>query len=110
MAKQHKIKIKKGDLVKVIAGDDSHKGTEGRVLLVDREKCRAIVEGANLVTKHRKPDAQNPDGGRIQVEAPIHISNLMLVDPSSNETTKVGRRVEDGKIKRYSKKSGQLLD
>ncbi len=103
-----KLKIKKGDNVKIIAGNS--KGTTGRVLEVNRKTNRVIVEGANMVTKHQKPDTQNPDGGRVEVEAPIHISNVMLVDPKSNEPTRVGRKVEDGKIKRYSKKSGQLLD
>ncbi|MCL4127422.1 UNVERIFIED_CONTAM: hypothetical protein GTU68_063294 [Idotea baltica] len=109
MAKQHKIKIKKGDLVKVIAGEDRTKGTIGRVLEVNKITNRAIVEGANMIIKHQKPDAQNPDGGRVEKEAPIHISNLMLIDPKNNEPTRVGRKVEGGKIKRYSKKSETVV-
>lgn len=103
-----KLKIKKGDNVKVIAGNS--KGSTGRVLEVNRITSRVIVEGANMITKHQKPDAQNPDGGRVEVEAPIHISNLMLVDPKTNDASRIGRKIVDGKIKRYSKKSGQLLD
>jgi len=74
-----KLKIKSGDLVKVIAGD--HKGSEGKVLKVDREKNKAIVEGVNMVSKHTKPSAKNPQGGIIKKEAPIHISNIALIDP-----------------------------
>ncbi|WP_373073428.1 50S ribosomal protein L24, partial [Zeaxanthinibacter enoshimensis] len=74
-----KLKIKTGDTVRVIAGD--HKGSEGEVMRVDREKNKAIVEGVNMVSKHEKPSAKNPQGGITKKEAPIHISNLALIDP-----------------------------
>ena len=83
-----KVKIKTGDTVKVIAGDE--KGKEGKVLRVDREKNRAIVEGLNLVSKHTKPNAQNPQGGIVKKEASIHISNLSLIDSKTKKTTRVG--------------------
>jgi large subunit ribosomal protein L24 len=102
-----KLKIKSGDVVRVIAGD--HKGTEGKVLRVDREKNKAIVEGANMVSKHTKPSAKNPQGGIVKKEAPIHISNLSLIDPKSKEATKIGTRVEGDKKVRFSKKSNQVL-
>ncbi|GEC77458.1 50S ribosomal protein L24 [Flavobacterium aquatile] len=102
-----KLKIKSGDVVRVIAGD--HKGTEGKVLRVDREKNKAIVEGANMVSKHTKPSAKNPQGGIVKKEAPIHISNLALIDPKSKEATKTGIRVEGDKKVRFSKKSNQVL-
>jgi len=102
-----KLKIKSGDVVRVIAGD--HKGTEGKVLKVDREKNKAIVEGANMVSKHTKPSAKNPQGGIVKKEAPIHISNLSLIDPKSKENTKIGTRVEGDKKVRFSKKSNQVL-
>jgi len=102
-----KLKIKSGDVVRVIAGD--HKGTEGKVLRVDREKNKAIVEGANMVSKHTKPSAKNPQGGIVKKEAPIHISNLSLIDPKSKEATKTGIRVEGDKKVRFSKKSNQVL-
>lgn len=102
-----KLKIKSGDTVKVIAGD--HKGSEGKVLKVDREKNKAIVEGVNMVSKHTKPSATNPQGGIVQKEAPIHISNLSLIDPKSKEATKVGYEERDGKKVRFSKKSKEVL-
>ena len=102
-----KLKIKSGDTVPVIAGD--HKGEKGKVLKVDREKNRAIVEGVNLVSKHTKPSAQNPQGGIIKKEAPIHISNLSLLDPKSGEPTRVEYQVKDGKKVRISKKSKQVV-
>lgn len=102
-----KLKIKKGDLVRVIAGDD--KGSEGEVLEVFPAKNRAIVDNLNMVKKHQKP-TEGSQGGIIDQPASIHISNLMLIDPSSDEATRVGRRLEDGKLKRYSKKSGKVLD
>ncbi len=102
--KPAKLKIKKGDLVKVIAGDS--KGSQGRVLEVIIEKNRAIVEGANLVSKHTKPNAAKPNGGIVKQEAAIHISNLMLIDPKSGEPTRVGRkRNEAGKLVRVAKTS-----
>ncbi|MCZ8144332.1 50S ribosomal protein L24 [Flavobacterium sp.] len=102
-----KIKIKSGDVVKVIAGD--HKGAEGKVVRVIREDNKAIVEGVNMVSKHTKPSAQNPQGGIVKKEAPIHISNLALVDPKSKEATKVGFKSEGDKKVRFSKKSNQVL-
>jgi len=102
-----KVKIKTGDTVKVIAGN--HKGDQGKVLRIDREKNRAIVEGVNLVSKHTKPSAQNPQGGIIKKEAPIHISNLSLLDPKSGEPTRVEYQVKDGKKVRISKKSKQVV-
>ena len=102
-----KLKIKSGDTVKVIAGD--HKGAEGKVLRVDREKNKAIVEGVNMVSKHTKPSAKNPQGGIVKKEAPIHISNIALIDPKSKKATKVGVKVEGDKKVRFSKKSNQVL-
>ncbi len=102
-----KLKIKTGDTVKVIAGD--HKGSEGKVLRVDRDKSKAIVEGINMVSKHEKPSAKNPQGGITQKEAPIHISNLSLIDPKSGDATRVGFEVRDGKKVRFSKKSNEVV-
>jgi len=102
-----KIKIKSGDVVKVIAGD--HKGSEGKVVRVIREDNKAIVEGINMVSKHTKPSAKNPQGGIVKKEAPIHISNLALVDPKSKEATKVGFKSEGDKKVRFSKKSNQVV-
>ena len=101
-----KLKIKSGDTVRVIAGD--HKGSEGKVLTVLREKNKAIVEGVNKVSKHQKPSAQNPQGGIVEKEAPIHISNLSLLT-SKGETTRVGYRMEGDKKVRFSKKSNEVL-
>jgi len=102
-----KLKIKSGDIVTVIAGD--HKGSEGKVVSVDREKNKAIVEGVNMVSKHTKPSAKNPQGGIVKKEAPIHISNLALIDSKSKKATKVGIKVEGDKKVRFSKKSNQVL-
>ncbi len=102
-----KSKIKTGDKVRVIAGD--HKESEGKVISVDREKNKAIVEGVNLVSKHEKPSAKNPQGGIVKKEAAIHISNLALIDPKSSETTRVGYEMRDGKKVRYSKKSNEVI-
>ncbi|MBI1287522.1 MAG: 50S ribosomal protein L24 [Flavobacteriales bacterium] len=104
MAKFH---IKKDDTVKVMTGES--KGLEGKVLEVFPSKNKALVEGANIVKRHTKPNAANPNGGIVEKEAPIHISNLMLVDPKTGETTKVGRKEVDGKLVRYSKKSGEVI-
>lgn len=101
-----KLHIKKGDTVMVISG--ASKGTKGEVLLVIPDKNRAIVAGANIVKKHIKAQNDNP-GGINEMEAPIHISNLMLVDPKSGTPTRVGRKVVDGKSVRYSKKSGEII-
>ena len=103
----HKLKIKTGDIVRVIAGD--HKGSEGKVTKVDREKNKAIVEGVNMVSKHTKPSAKSPQGGIVKKEAPIQISNISLIDPKTKETTRVGIRVEGDKKIRFSKKSNQVL-
>lgn len=102
-----KLKIKTGDTVVVTAGE--HKGSEGKVMKVFRDTNKAIVEGVNLVKKHEKPSAANPQGGIIEKEAPIHVSNLSLIDPRSGEPTRVGFRMEDGKKVRYAKKSNQVL-
>lgn len=103
-----KLHIKKGDLVYVNAG--SQKTKQGKVLEVLVDKNRAIVEGINLVSKHSKPNAKNPQGGIVKQEAPIHISNLQPLDPKSGKPTKVGRKMNDkGKLVRYSKKSGEEI-
>ena len=102
-----KLKIKTGDTVKVVAGD--HKGAEGKVMKVDIAKNKAIVEGVNMVSKHEKPSAKNPQGGIVKKEAMIHISNLSLIDPKSGEPTRVGYEFRDGKKVRYSKKSNEVI-
>lgn len=102
-----KLKIKSGDNVRVIAGD--HKGSEGKVLRVLREKNKAIVEGVNMVSKHVKPSATNPQGGIVKKEAAIHISNIALIDTKTNSVTKVAYKVEGDKKVRVSKKSNQAL-
>ncbi len=104
---QAKLHIKKGDTVKVIAGNA--KGQQGKVLVIDRKKSRAVVEGINMVSKHTKPNAASPQGGIVKQEAPLHISNLMHVDAKGN-ASRIGRRInEDNKIIRYSKKSGEEI-
>lgn len=106
---QVKTHIRKGDTVKVIAGND--KGKTGKVLEILLDKNRAIVEGVNMITKHVKPSASNPEGGIQNTEAGVHMSNLMVVDPSSGEATRIGRKKnDDGKLQRYSKKSGQFIN
>ncbi len=104
-----KLHIKKDDMVRVISGAD--KGKEGRVMQVFPAKQRAIVEGVRVVIKHQRPSQENPDGGRIEQEATIHVSNLMLIDPSTKEPTRIGRKPnENGKgWVRYSKKSGEII-
>jgi len=102
-----KLKLRTGDLVKVIAGDS--KGVEGEILSVDIAKNRVVVKGANFVTKHTKPSATNPNGGIVKVEAPITISNLKLIDPTSKKPTRVGRKLVDGKLVRYAKVSGEVI-
>ncbi|WP_302757803.1 50S ribosomal protein L24 [Ligilactobacillus salivarius] len=99
--------IKKNDKVKVIAGKD--KGKEGTVEKVFPAQDRVIVKGINIVKKHQKPTNANPNGGIVEVEAPIHVSNVMLIDPSNNEATRVSFKVVDGKKVRVSKKSGEIL-
>lgn len=103
---QPKLKIKKGDKVLVIAGNS--KGTSGEVLEVFPAKSKVVVEGANLVKKHQKPTNDSP-GGIIDIASPIHISNVKLVDPKTGDATRVGRRVEDGKIVRFSKSTGETI-
>ncbi|KWW29481.1 MAG: 50S ribosomal protein L24 [bacterium P3] len=102
-----KLHVKKGDMVQVIAGDD--KGKIAKVLKVYPEKNRAIVEGVNVNKKHTKPNAKNPQGGIVEQEASIHISNLMLVE--GRTPTRIGRRINEktGKLVRYSKKSGEEI-
>ena len=105
---QPKLNIRKGDTVKVIAGDD--KGKSGKVLEVLLEKRRVVVEGVNIITKHEKPSAGKPEGGIKKIEGGVHISNLMLVDPASGKPTRTGRKLnEKGKLQRYSKKTGELI-
>jgi len=106
---KHKIKLKKGDTVMVISGN--YKGKSGRVLSVDAESERLLVEGVNMVKKHTKPNAKNNKGGIVKKESSLNISNLMLVDPKLNKPTRVGRKLnEKGKLVRYSKKSGEEID
>ncbi len=102
-----KLKVKKGDMVTVINGD--YKGQQGKVLRVLADKKQAFVEGIRLVSKHTKPNNANPQGGIIKKEAPIHISNIMVMDNQKNPT-RVGRRIEDNKLVRFSKKSGEVIE
>lgn len=105
---QGKLHIKKGDSVEVIAGDS--KSQTGTVLSIDRNSSRAIVEGINMVSKHTKPNAQNPQGGIVKQEAAIHISNLMVIEASSGKATRIGRKLDDNKkLVRYSKKTGEII-
>ena len=103
-----KLHVKKGDTVLVLSGND--KGKRGKVLSVDIKSRRAIVEGIRLVSKHTRPNAEHPQGGIIKQEAPIHISNLMVVD-NSGKPTRVGRKKDEktGKLVRYSKKTGEII-
>jgi large subunit ribosomal protein L24 len=102
-----RLKIKKGDLVVVTAGES--KGKQARVTNVDRTNDRVTVEGVNMVTKHRKPSAQNPQGGIEKIEAGIHISNVKVIDTKGNATRVGRRRNSEGKLERFSKKSGETL-
>lgn len=102
----NKLHIKKGDQVTVVEG--SYKGKSGKVLQVFPKTGRAIIEGVNIIKKHQKPTNDKP-GGIIEKEAPIHISNIMIVDPKSGKPTRIGRRLENGKLVRYSKKSGEII-
>ena len=110
--KQRKLNVKKGDDVMVLAGND--KGKKGRVLMVFPEKERVLVEGINIRTHHEKPSQENQQGGRVHKEAPVHISNVMVVDPSTNEPSRIGRkRIEEnggGRWVRYAKTSGEIID
>ncbi len=104
---QPKLHIKKGDTVKVIAGNE--KGAEGKVLVVYPEKRRALVEGVNMISRHTKPNAASPQGGIVKKEASIHVSNLMVVD-SKGTPTRIGRKKdENNKLVRYSKKTGEVI-
>ena len=105
---QRKFHIKKGDIVIINSGES--KGQQGRVLEVLYSKERAIVEGVNMISKHTKPNAKSPQGGITKKEAPVHISNLNLVDPSSGKATRIGRKLNNkNKLVRYSKKSGEEI-
>ena len=105
---QKKLHIKKGDTVVVNAGN--YRGQQGKVLEVIRKTNRAIVESVNMIKKHTKPNAANPQGGIVEKEAPIHISNLMLKDPKTGKPTRIGRKLDEkGKLVRYSKKSGEEI-
>lgn len=104
MAKFH---IKKDDTVIVIAGES--KGQKGKVLEMNSKTSRVLVEGINMVKKHTKPNAAHPNGGIIDKEAAIHISNLTLIDPKTGAPTKVGRKLVNGKLQRFSKKSGEVI-
>jgi large subunit ribosomal protein L24 len=105
---QKKMNIKKGDTVVVIAGNS--KGQQGRVLEVIRKNDRAIVEGVNMLSKHTKADKNAPQGGIIKREGSVHVSNLMLLDPTTGKPTRIGRREgADGKLVRYAKKSGEEI-
>lgn len=99
--------VKTGDKVKVLAGKD--KGKEGVITKAFPKKDRVIVEGVNVVKKHTKPSNTNPSGGIVEKEAPIHVSNVMLIDPSTNQPTRVGYKVVDGKKVRVSKKTGETI-
>ena len=101
-----KIKLKNGDKVRVIAGD--HKGTEGEIVTLIREKNKAIVSGVNVVKRHTKPNAQNPQGGIIEKEAPIAISNLSLLT-AEGQTTRIGYHMEEGKKVRVSRKTNEAI-
>lgn len=103
-----KFHIKKGDTVQVLSGNYQKK--QGKVLKIFTKTYRAIVEGVNLVSKHKKPTAKNPQGAIERVEAPIHMSNLMLIDPVTGKPTRVGRKLDDaGKLQRYAKKTGEFI-
>jgi large subunit ribosomal protein L24 len=103
-----KLNIKKGDTVMIIAGDS--RGQQGKVLRVDNDQYMAIVEGVNMVSKHTKPNAKSPQGGIVKKEAPVHISNLKLID-NSGKPTRIGRKLDPKteKLVRYSKKSGEVI-
>jgi len=106
-----KIKLKKGDLVRLLAGNS--RGQEGKILAIDPARYRAFVEGVNIVHRHTKPNQnkKSPKGGIVKKEASVHLSNLMLIEPGTGNTTRVGRRLDEktGKNERYSKKSGETI-
>lgn len=109
---QKKLHVKKGDEVEVISGNE--KGKRGRILFVERQKERVIVEGVNMRIRHMKPSQQNQQGGRVEQESPVHVSNVMVIDPTTDEPTRIGRKriEEDGKGRwvRYAKTSGEVID
>ncbi len=106
--KQPKLHVRSGDTVEVIAGNS--KGKKGRIISVDAEKMRVKVEGAQMITKHRKPTSQNPQGELVKTEGTIHISNVMVIDPSTGEATRTGRKENDkGKLQRFSKATGKFI-
>jgi len=111
--KQPKLKIKKGDTVKIISGNyrsTAEKVNSGKVLEVLLDRNRVVVEGINMVTKHQKPSAGKPEGGIKKTEASIHVSNVMLIDPASGKATRVGRKLDEkGKLQRYAKKTGEFI-
>ena len=103
-----KLHVKTGDTVKVLAGND--RGKTGKIVSVKTDKNKVIVEGLNMVTKHNKPNAQNPNGSITKQEAGIHVSNVMLVDPATGNAVRTGKKENsEGKMQRYSKKSGELI-
>jgi large subunit ribosomal protein L24 len=104
-----KIKLKKGDMVKVISGNS--RGQEGKILDIDTDRYRAFVEGINVVSRHTKPNNKTPKGGIVKKEASVNISNLMLIDPASGKPTRVGRKLDEksGKIVRVAKKTGEII-
>jgi len=106
---QPKFNIRKGDSVIVIAGDDKDRSTPRRVLAVYPQKSRVLVEGVNIVTKHQKPSAQNPQGGLVQMEAPIHLSNVMLWDATTKAGIRIRRERTETGFNRISKKSGEAV-
>ncbi len=102
-----KFRIKTGDQVVILTGKD--KGAKGKVIKIIKDKDRVIVEGVNMIKKHVKPSTENPQGGIVEKEAPLHISNVALVDPKTGEATRVGYEIKDGKKVRVSKKSGEVI-
>jgi len=106
--KQQKLHVRKGDIVKILTGNDRAK--TGKVLEIITDQSRAIVEGINIITKHQKPTAGKPEGGIKKVEGTIHISNLMLIEPGTTNAVRTGRKVnEKGKLQRFSKKTGEFI-
>lgn len=108
MSEQKKMHVKSGDNVVVISGKD--KGKKGRILAAYPKTGRVLVEGVNMVKKHTRPNANNPQGGIVTQEASIHASNVMIVDPKTGEPTRIGSKIVDGKKVRIAKKSGEALD
>ncbi|WP_027415406.1 50S ribosomal protein L24 [Aneurinibacillus terranovensis] len=108
MSERIKLHVKSGDEVMVISGKD--KGKKGRILTAFPKTGRVVVEGVNLVKKHTRPNAANPQGGIVTQEAAIHASNVMIIDPKTGEPTRIGHKIVDGKKVRIAKKSGEILD